>query len=90
MDQQRIRMVMGASEIMSTSMYINTMTLDQIRVTGMSVLSQHPGPIGMVRFLQQSETGWGDYTKERREWLGDDDVRTLAAKIMAATSGEHV
>jgi len=25
----------------------------------------------------------GDYTKEHREWLGEDDVRTLAAKIMA-------
>ncbi len=74
---------MGASETMSTSMYINTMTLHQIRVTGMSVLSEHLGPIGMVRFLQQSETGWGDYTKERSEWLGEDDVRTLAAKIMA-------
>jgi hypothetical protein len=37
----------------------------------------------MVRFLQQSETGWGDYTKERHEWLGEDDVRTLATNIIA-------
>ena len=83
MDQQRIRMVMGACETMKTSVYVNTMTFDQIRVTGMSLLSQHLGPIGMVRFLQQSETRWGDYTKERHEWLGQDDIRTLAAKIMA-------
>ena len=67
---------------MKTSVYVNTMTLDQIRVTGMSLLSQHLGPIGMARFLQQSETGWGDYTRERHEWLGEDDVPTLAAKIM--------
>ncbi len=74
---------MGACETMKTSVQVNTMTLEQIRVTGMYVLSQHLGPIGMVRFLQQSETGWGDYTTERHEWLGQDDVRTLAAKIMA-------
>lgn len=49
----------------------------------MSVLSQHPGQRGMVRFLQQSETGWGDYTKERHEWLGEEDVRTLATNIIA-------
>ncbi len=35
----------------------------------------------MVRFLQQFETGYGDYTRERREWLADCDVRTLAADI---------
>lgn len=68
---------------MKTSVQINTMTLEQIRATGMYILAQHLGPIGMVRFLQQSETGWGDYTKERHAWLGQDDVRTLAAKIMA-------
>jgi hypothetical protein len=31
----------------------------------------------MVRFLQQSETGWGDYTKERKKWLGDPDLKEL-------------
>ncbi len=61
----------------------NTMTLEQIRLTGMHVLFQHLGAIGLVRFLQQTETGWGDYTKERYEWLEQDDVRTLANKIIA-------
>ena len=71
---------------MKTSVHVNTMTLEQIRATGMYILSQHLGPIGMVRFLQQSETGWGDYTQDRHEWLGQDDVRTLAAKIIAQRS----
>lgn len=62
----------------------NLMTLEQIRQTGMSVLFQHLGAVGMVRFLQQSEIGWGDYTKERAQWLDqDEDVRILADKIMA-------
>jgi hypothetical protein len=60
------------------------MTLEQIRITGIHVLFQHLGAVGMIRFLQQSETGWGDYTKERHTWLNqDEDVRTLANKILA-------
>jgi len=59
------------------------MTLEQIRWTGIELLGQHLGTIGMVRFLQQSETGWGDYTKERHNWLGDPDLRTLAKEIQA-------
>jgi len=35
----------------------------------------------MVRLLQQFETGWGDYSVERRRWLGKLDVQTLAQKI---------
>lgn len=73
---------------MKTSVQVNTMTLEQIRVTGMYVLAQHLGPIGMIRFLQQSETGWGDYTTERHEWLNGDDVRTVAAKIIAQRSAK--
>ena len=31
----------------------------------------------MIRFLQQSEIGWGDYTKEREGWLGNPDLKDL-------------
>jgi hypothetical protein len=65
------------------TMNVTTMSLEQIKVTGMHVLFENLGPIGMVRFLQQSETGWGDYTKEREEWLSHDSVETLAEKIVA-------
>jgi len=60
-----------------------TMTLEQIRWTGIELLGKHLGIVGMVRFLQQSETGFGDYTKERHKWLGDPDLRTLAKEIQA-------
>jgi len=36
------------------------MTLEQIRERGLTVLCQHLGIVGMVRFLQQSELGWGN------------------------------
>jgi hypothetical protein len=35
----------------------------------------------MVRFLQQSDMGWGNYTEERYQWLGDPDLEELAKKI---------
>ena len=56
-------------------------TLEQIRARGIQVLGEQLGIVGMVRFLQQSETGWGDYTEERHQWLGDPDVRELAKDI---------
>lgn len=67
--------------------YPQSMTLEQIKLTGMQVLLQHLGAVGMVRFLQQFQTGWGDYTTERHTWLDqDEDVRTLAQKIIAQRS----
>ena len=33
------------------------MTLDQVRRIGITALAQKLGAVGMVRFLQQSETG---------------------------------
>jgi hypothetical protein len=35
----------------------------------------------MVRFLQQYETGTGDYTKERDFWLKDIDIETVAISL---------
>jgi hypothetical protein len=59
------------------------MTLEQIREQGLAVLRKHLGIVGMVRFLQQSETGWGNYTEERYQWLGDPDLEELAKKSQA-------
>jgi len=44
-------------------------TLEQIRLRGLRALSKELGPVGLVRFLQQFETGEGDYTAERHAWL---------------------
>ena len=57
------------------------MTLAQIREKGLEALSKHLGVVGMVRFLQQSEMGWGNYTEERYRWLGDPDLDEAAKKI---------
>ncbi len=49
----------------------------QIRQQGLDALAKALGPVGMVRFLQQFDTGSGDYTKERQQELANltlDDV----------------
>lgn len=59
------------------------MTMNEIRRTGIQLLAQNLGAVGMVRFLQQSDLGWGDYTKERGQWLGNPSLDEIAAEIKA-------
>lgn len=63
-------------------MNAHVMTLNEIRQAGIQVLVQGLGAVGMVRFLQQSETGWGDYTKERSQWLGNPTPAEVRADIL--------
>jgi hypothetical protein len=58
-----------------------TQTLDQIRRQGLAALRSKLGRAGMIRFLQQFETGHGDYAKERHAWVdrtSTDDLRKTA------------
>jgi hypothetical protein len=57
------------------------MTLEQVRITGLRALSRDLGPVGLVRFLQQFETGHGDYTAERHAWLSEYTVRDIDQAI---------
>jgi len=58
-----------------------TMSLEQIRIAGMEALVRELGVVGMVRFLQQFETGHGDYSKDRHEWLDNQDLDTIVKRI---------
>ena len=57
------------------------MTLNEIRQAGLEALAEKLGPVGMVRFLQQYETGHGDYTAEREAWLKDLDKDAFIEQI---------
>ncbi|MBJ6608993.1 MAG: hypothetical protein JG718_01405 [Candidatus Thiothrix moscowensis] len=63
-------------------MNAQVMTPNEIRRAGIQVLVQGLGTVGMVRFLQQSEMGWGDYTKERHQWLGNPTLEEIRADIL--------
>lgn len=56
-------------------------TLDEIRQRGLEALRRELGPTGMIRFLQQFETGTGDYARERHAWVD----RTSLADILASS-----
>jgi hypothetical protein len=62
-------------------MSAHAMPLEEIRRQGLEALARQLGPVGMVRFLQQFETGQGDYTTERHQWLPRAAVRDLAREI---------
>ena len=55
--------------------------MNEVRTTGITALSGALGPVDTLRFLRQFELGHGDYTRDRRRWLGAATVEELAAKI---------
>ena len=57
------------------------MSLEQIRVAGMEALARELGSVGMIRFLQQFETGHGDYSSDRHQWLDNQDLDTILNRI---------
>lgn len=56
-------------------------SLEEIRRLGMQALIRELGPVGAIRFLQQFETGDGDFTRERQDWIGKSSVAELAARL---------
>jgi hypothetical protein len=62
-------------------MITQTRTLEQIRLVGLEALSRELGPVGMIRFLQQFETGHGDYSSDRHQWLDHLSLDDLVDQI---------
>lgn len=48
---------------------INLSSPIDVRNAGMKALQEALGPVGLVRFMQQYDVGYGDYTKEKQEQL---------------------
>jgi hypothetical protein len=59
----------------------STRDLGFIRKKWIEALTEKLGPVGMVEFIRQFDSGYGDYTKERHEWLEDENVATISKKI---------
>ena len=57
--------------------------LGTIRRMGIEALTEKLGPVGMVEFIRQFDSGYGDYTKERHEWLDDIDIETIVKQVEA-------
>jgi hypothetical protein len=58
------------------------LTLSEIRTIGFEALLRELGPAGAIRFIQQYETGRGNYTRDRRKWLPKKSVREIGKQII--------
>ena len=65
------------------------LTANQIHELGIEALMSKLGAAGMCRFLNQYETGKGNYSVDRDQWLTVPDVETLANQIQVAREEAH-
>ena len=63
-------------------MITEKMTTEQIRRVGLDALKRELGVVGMTRFLQMFETGHGDYTAERHQWLDHLTIDEIYSSIL--------
>ena len=53
----------------------------EITTTAIALLCRQIGPVNTARFLNQFTTGFGDYTEERGDIIGDATVDEIVAEI---------
>jgi hypothetical protein len=59
----------------------STATPAELRRAGIDALVRALGPVGMARFLQQFDSGHGDYTADRDRVLGSPTVDDLMDEL---------
>jgi hypothetical protein len=52
-------------------------TLDEVRREGLEALRQCLGRADMIRFMQQFETGQGDYARQRHAWVDETTLEEI-------------
>jgi hypothetical protein len=63
-------------------MKTKTLSLYEIRTIGFEALIRELGPAGAIRFIQQHESGHGDYTRNRKKLLSKKSVREIGRQII--------
>jgi hypothetical protein len=57
------------------------MKLAELRQQGYQALVDSLGVVGMLRFLQHLEVGYGDYTAERQQWLDELSITDFQSYV---------
>jgi hypothetical protein len=65
-------------------MQIHDLSPMQLRERGIEALVRSLGAVGMARFLQQFDQGYGDYTRDRDGLLAGMTVEDAIAQIKQA------
>ncbi|MDR1215671.1 MAG: hypothetical protein LBK25_03210 [Treponema sp.] len=55
--------------------------MNSIRRLGISVLNEKPVPLRMVEFMRQFDSGYGDYTNERHNWVDELTIEDISAEL---------
>ncbi len=58
--------------------------LSTIRKKGIEALTEKLGPVGIVEFIRLFDSGYGDYTKERHEWLDAENVADISSGYLSS------
>jgi hypothetical protein len=56
-------------------------TLDEVRREGLDALRQRLGRADMIRFLQQFESGQGDYARQRHQWVDQVTLQDIENEL---------
>ncbi len=62
-------------------MIAKTMPLTELTTSAIRLLCREMGVVNTARFIQQFTTGYGDYTAERDQIIGDQTVDEIVAEI---------
>jgi hypothetical protein len=57
---------------------VEQMTDEQLERHALEILGRELGPHGFARFLRVFRSGHGDYTAQRKRWVGKTTVRSVA------------
>jgi len=60
---------------------ISLLPLPVLREKGFAALMKELGPTNALRFLHLYQTGTGNYTAEREQWLGSLTLEEIDAEI---------
>ena len=63
-------------------MTTENLTLYEIRTLGFDALIRELGPAGAIRFIQQYESGYGNYTRNRKKLLPKKSIREIGREII--------
>jgi hypothetical protein len=55
--------------------------VNSVRRLGIDALTEKLGPVGMLEFMRQFDSGFGDYSKERHSWLGSLTIEGINDEI---------
>jgi hypothetical protein len=62
-------------------MNTQTLTPSEVRTRGYHALKRELGPVGLLKFMHQFETGRGDYSRERHALVDRLSLETILRGI---------